>query len=85
MYPLAEGLFAPRNQWYIAAWSHEVTRQPMERWILNLPVAFYRTEGGEAVAGAVRTATFRWARVASRGTTSSVSTTASPSTVPGAA
>ena len=50
MYPLAEGLFAPRNQWYIAAWSHEVTRQPMERWIVNQPVAFYRTEDGEAVA-----------------------------------
>jgi len=50
MYPLAEGLFAPRNQWYVAAWSSEVTREPMERWILDLPVAFYRTEAGEAVA-----------------------------------
>lgn len=50
MYPLPEGLYAPRNQWYVAAWSNEVTREPMERWILNQPVAFYRTRAGEAVA-----------------------------------
>jgi phenylpropionate dioxygenase-like ring-hydroxylating dioxygenase large terminal subunit len=50
MYPLPDKLFAPRNQWYVAAWSSEVTRTPMERWILNQPVAFYRTEAGEAVA-----------------------------------
>jgi phenylpropionate dioxygenase-like ring-hydroxylating dioxygenase large terminal subunit len=50
MYPLADGLIAARNQWYIAAWSKEVTRTPMERWIANQPVAFYRTEAGEAVA-----------------------------------
>lgn len=50
MYPLAEGLFAARNQWYVAAWSKEVTRQPMERVILNEPVAFYRKEDGAAVA-----------------------------------
>jgi phenylpropionate dioxygenase-like ring-hydroxylating dioxygenase large terminal subunit len=50
MYPLAEGLFAARDQWYIAAWSKEVTRVPMQRWILNQPVAFYRSEAGEAIA-----------------------------------
>ena len=50
MYPLAEGLFAPKNQWYVAAWSSEVTREPIERWILDEPVAFYRTEDGSAVA-----------------------------------
>jgi phenylpropionate dioxygenase-like ring-hydroxylating dioxygenase large terminal subunit len=50
MYPLDESMYAPRNQWYVAAWSREVTREPMERWILNEPVAFYRTEAGEAVA-----------------------------------
>ncbi|MBU0602839.1 MAG: aromatic ring-hydroxylating dioxygenase subunit alpha [Gammaproteobacteria bacterium] len=50
MYPLPEGCFAPRNQWYIAAWADEVRREPMERWILNEPVAFYRTEAGQAVA-----------------------------------
>ena len=50
MYPLADGLFAPRNHWYVAAWSSEVGREPFGRWILNEPVAFYRTEAGEAVA-----------------------------------
>jgi phenylpropionate dioxygenase-like ring-hydroxylating dioxygenase large terminal subunit len=50
MYPLPEGLFAPRNQWYVAAWSSEVSREPMERWILNQPIAMYRKESGEAVA-----------------------------------
>ena len=50
MYPLGDGLFAPRNHWYVAAWSSEVGRQPFGRWILNEPVAFYRTEAGEAVA-----------------------------------
>ena len=50
MYPLSQGLFAPRNQWYVAAWDHEVTREPVERWILNKPIAFYRKENGTPVA-----------------------------------
>ena len=50
MYPLAEGLFAPKNQWYIAAWSSEVAREPMERMILDEPVALYRKEDGTPVA-----------------------------------
>ncbi len=50
MYPLAKGLFAARNQWYVAAWSKDVTRNAMERWILNEPVALYRTEAGQVVA-----------------------------------
>lgn len=50
MYPLDEGMFAPKNQWYIAAWSDEVGRQPLARWILDEPVAFYRREDGRAVA-----------------------------------
>jgi phenylpropionate dioxygenase-like ring-hydroxylating dioxygenase large terminal subunit len=50
MYPLAEGMYAVRNAWYVAAWSKEVTREPMERWILNEPVALYRTQSGEPVA-----------------------------------
>lgn len=50
MYPLPEGCFAPRNQWYIAAWADEIRREPMERWVLNEPIAFYRTEDGRAVA-----------------------------------
>ena len=31
VYPLPEGLTVARNQWYIAAWSVEVTCKPMER------------------------------------------------------
>jgi vanillate O-demethylase monooxygenase subunit len=50
MYPLKEGHFAPREQWYIAAWSKDVTREPIERWILDEPVALYRTRAGQIVA-----------------------------------
>jgi vanillate O-demethylase monooxygenase subunit len=50
VYPLKDGDFAPLNQWYIAAWSSEVSREPMERWILDQPVAFYRKENGDPVA-----------------------------------
>jgi phenylpropionate dioxygenase-like ring-hydroxylating dioxygenase large terminal subunit len=50
MYPLAEGMFAPRNQWYVAALSDDVTRDPIERYILDEPIAFYRKEDGSAVA-----------------------------------
>ncbi|KKC23930.1 aromatic ring-hydroxylating dioxygenase subunit alpha [Sphingomonas sp. SRS2] len=50
MYPLPEGYFAPRDRWYIAAWSSEIGREPIERWILDEPVALYRKENGEAVA-----------------------------------
>jgi phenylpropionate dioxygenase-like ring-hydroxylating dioxygenase large terminal subunit len=38
------------NRWYIAAFSDEITREPMERTILGKPVVFYRTEAGSAVA-----------------------------------
>jgi vanillate O-demethylase monooxygenase subunit len=50
MYPLKDGHFAPREQWYIAAWSKDVTREPIERWILDEPVALYRTRAGDVVA-----------------------------------
>ncbi|NQV55967.1 MAG: aromatic ring-hydroxylating dioxygenase subunit alpha [Rhodospirillales bacterium] len=39
-----------RNMWYVGAWSHEVTRNPLQRWMLDEPLVFYRTEAGEAVA-----------------------------------
>jgi phenylpropionate dioxygenase-like ring-hydroxylating dioxygenase large terminal subunit len=54
MYPLSDGIYAARNQWYIAAWSSEITREPMERWILNEPIALYRKQDGQAVALAGR-------------------------------
>lgn len=40
----------PRNSWWVAAHGSEVTLQPILRWIMELPVALYRTEGGTAVA-----------------------------------
>ncbi len=50
MYPLPEGLYAARNQWYVVAWSSEVSRSPIERWVLNEPIALYRKQDGQAVA-----------------------------------
>jgi vanillate O-demethylase monooxygenase subunit len=41
--------FVP-DAWYVGAWSHEVGRQPLQRWMLGEPVVFYRTEAGEPVA-----------------------------------
>jgi phenylpropionate dioxygenase-like ring-hydroxylating dioxygenase large terminal subunit len=50
MYPLAEGLFAPLNQWYVAALSDDIQRKPIERYILDKPMALYRKEDGTPVA-----------------------------------
>jgi vanillate O-demethylase monooxygenase subunit len=38
------------NTWYVAAWSHEVTREPTARTICEIPIVLYRTEAGLAVA-----------------------------------
>jgi phenylpropionate dioxygenase-like ring-hydroxylating dioxygenase large terminal subunit len=54
MYPFPEGCFAVRNAWYVAAWSHDVTRTPLERWYLDEPVVLYRREDGSPVAMAGR-------------------------------
>ncbi|HVO45060.1 MAG TPA: aromatic ring-hydroxylating dioxygenase subunit alpha [Steroidobacteraceae bacterium] len=40
----------PRDQWWVAATSDEVTRMPMQRWILDYPVVLYRKEHGGIVA-----------------------------------
>lgn len=50
MYPLDSGEVYPHNEWYIAAWADEVTRTPMERKFLGIPVVLYRTESGEPAA-----------------------------------
>lgn len=39
-----------RNRWYMAAFSDEISRDPMERTILGKPVAIYRKEDGVPVA-----------------------------------
>ncbi len=54
MYPFSAGLYAPRSRWYVAARLAEVGRVVPERFILDEPVVFYRTEAGEAVALAGR-------------------------------
>ena len=50
MYPFSTPSSIVRNRWYIAAFSDEITREPMERKLLGLPVALYRKENGEPVA-----------------------------------
>lgn len=45
---------APRNQWYIAALSQEVTRGLLSRQILDDRIVFYRTQDGSPVALADR-------------------------------
>jgi vanillate O-demethylase monooxygenase subunit len=50
MYPLAEGLFAPVNQWYVAGFVEEIGRGPIERYVLDEPVVLYRRLDGSPVA-----------------------------------
>lgn len=40
----------PMNCWWVAAFSNEVGRELLGRWLLDTPVLLYRKEGGEAVA-----------------------------------
>lgn len=50
MYPFTTDTSIVRNRWYIAAFSSEIQREPMERRLLGLPVALYRRQSGEPVA-----------------------------------
>lgn len=50
MYPLNLQQPYPRNQWWVGAMSHEVSRTLMQRTLLGEPVVFYRTEAGVPVA-----------------------------------
>ena len=38
------------DAWYVAAWDHEITREPLARTLLGTPVVLWRTESGDAVA-----------------------------------
>lgn len=49
-YPFKTKQTMVRNRWYVAAFSDEITREPMERTILGKAVAMYRKENGDAVA-----------------------------------
>ncbi|NUU26214.1 MAG: aromatic ring-hydroxylating dioxygenase subunit alpha [Streptomycetaceae bacterium] len=55
-----------RNQWYVAAYGREVTREPLARTILGEPIVLFRTEAGEAVALADRCVHRRFPLSASR-------------------
>lgn len=50
MYPFGGDQAYPRNRWYIAAFSHELSQTPIERRLLDVPVALYRTSEGRPVA-----------------------------------
>jgi len=51
MWPFEKDQDFAVNQWYVAAWSSEVTSEkPMERWICGKPVVFYRDEANNPVA-----------------------------------
>lgn len=50
MYPFTTPSSIVRNRWYIAAFSDEISRQPIERKLLGRPVALYRKENGDPVA-----------------------------------
>lgn len=39
-----------KNQWYVAAWSEDVSRTPLARVLLGEPVMLFRREDGTAVA-----------------------------------
>ncbi|MBR9911698.1 MAG: Rieske 2Fe-2S domain-containing protein [Gammaproteobacteria bacterium] len=50
MYPFNYESSIVRNRWYIAAFSNEISCEPMERTLLNKPVVMYRKENGTPVA-----------------------------------
>jgi vanillate O-demethylase monooxygenase subunit len=66
VYPFKGDLTYPRNAWYVAAWSHEISRTPFERTLLCEPVVFYRKESGEPVAVAGRCPHRRYPMVRAR-------------------
>ncbi|MCY4208708.1 MAG: Rieske 2Fe-2S domain-containing protein [Roseovarius sp.] len=40
----------PRNMWWVAAYSSEVTTKPVPRWLLETPVVLYRLEDSTPAA-----------------------------------
>ncbi|WP_022681530.1 Rieske 2Fe-2S domain-containing protein, partial [Sphingobium bisphenolivorans] len=47
MYPLFREREYPRNQWYIAAWSTEVTDNILARTLLDTPLVLFRDSNGD--------------------------------------
>jgi len=50
MYPFGGERTMVRNRWYVAAFSNEVSRDPIERTLLGVSVALYRKQDGTPVA-----------------------------------
>ncbi|MCB9954856.1 MAG: Rieske 2Fe-2S domain-containing protein [Caulobacterales bacterium] len=50
MYPFPADYCFPHNRWYIAAFSSELSDKPIQRTILETPVAIYRNSSGRAIA-----------------------------------
>lgn len=50
MYPFTSTNYFVRNAWYVAAFSHEVARKPLQRTIMDDPIVLYRTEENEPKA-----------------------------------
>ena len=50
MYPFRSGTSFVRDRWYIVAFTDEITRDPIERTIMDTPVVLFRREDGRAVA-----------------------------------
>lgn len=50
MYPFRSDRPFAKNRWYIAAFAHELGREPLGRTILDVPLVMYRTEAGAPVA-----------------------------------
>lgn len=40
----------PYNCWWVAGFSNEIGRELLGRWLLDIPVLLYRSEGGGAIA-----------------------------------
>lgn len=45
-----DGSNYPRESWWVAALASDIGNQPIQRWILDLPVVLYRGENGRVVA-----------------------------------
>ena len=43
-----------RKAWYVCAWDHEVTNEPVQRWVCGEPIVLWRTQEGEIAALADR-------------------------------
>ncbi len=40
----------PRNMWWVAGWSEEITEKPLARQLLDMPVVLYRMTNGDVAA-----------------------------------